>query len=116
IKKAMNAATTAASVGVKTPNRSPTTITIGIKSAHAASFSAVKMLFNVGLGTSSFSSFLDTKNHTTTKPTPIINPVTIPAKNSLVIETTPVTPNNINGMLGGIIGAIIPLDAIKALD
>ena len=47
------------------------------------------------------------------KQIPIMMPGKIPAKNNLVIETPLATPNTINGIEGGIIGAIIPAVPIK---
>ena len=52
-------------------------------------------------------------HHNSAKQSPIIIPGKIPAKKSLVIETPLATPKTINGIEGGIIGAIIPAVPIK---
>ncbi len=44
---------------------------------------------------------------------PIIMPGTIPARNSLVMETLPATPKMIMPMDGGITGAMMPPAAIR---
>ena len=45
--------------------------------------------------------------------TPIMTPGTMPAMNSLVIDTWAMTPNITKAMLGGITGAMMPPAAIS---
>ncbi len=52
-------------------------------------------------------------NHVTHSATAIIRPGKIPARNSLVIETPPTTPNRMKPMDGGMIGAMIEAEAIS---
>ena len=44
---------------------------------------------------------------------PISKPGTMPARNSLVIDTLPATPKMISPMDGGITGAMMPPEAIR---
>ena len=54
-----------------------------------------------------------TQTHASRMLIPIITPGTIPAMNSLVIDTCATTPYITKAMLGGMIGAMIPPAAIS---
>src|SRR5207342_3531866 len=89
---AYTAATTAASVGVNTPNFKPTMTMTGRTSAQVDSFSAWMRSGQVALGGGTMSSLLATRYHVTAMPSPISSPGTMPAKNSLEIDTLAATP------------------------
>ena len=52
-------------------------------------------------------------HHVATSAPASINPGKMPAKNSFVIETLAATPKTTKPMLGGMIGAMIPAEAIR---
>src|SRR3954468_13380625 len=107
------ATTTAASVGVKIPNRRPTIMMAGSISAQKPSITALATSEKDARGGGVRFSFRTTHHHETHKPAPSKSPGTIPARKSLVIETLAATPKMTKPMLGGITGAIIPPAATR---
>src|SRR6266700_4244508 len=107
------ATTTAASVGVKIPKRSPTTMMAGNISAQKPSITALATSENDALGGGVRFSVRTTHHQETHNPAPSMRPGTIPARNSLEIETPAATPKMTKPMLGGITGAIMPPAATK---
>src|SRR5258707_8641369 len=107
------AATTAASVGVNTPNFRPTSTMIGSTIAHVDSCAAFQISAPVARGGGWMFSFLATSHQVTAIDTPIRRPGTIPARNSLLIETLAATPKMTKPIDGGITGAMIPAEAMR---
>ena len=113
ISKAYTAATTAASVGVNTPNFRPTTTITGNTRAKVASLKAAatsERVLRGGTGT-----FSRRANHHQVihSEAPNIKPGTIPAMNSLEMDTLAATPKITNAMLGGMTGAMMLAEASK---
>src|SRR4051794_37213464 len=106
-KRAYTAATTAASVGVNTPNFRPTTTISGSTSAKVASFSETSTSARVALGAASIFSLRTSHHHVIHRAAPSIRPGTMPAMNSLEIDTLAATPNTTKPMLGGMMGAMM---------
>ena len=105
---AYTAATTAASVGVNTPKRRPTRMINGSTNAQADSRSAFTISANdLRGGTGSCSRRLS-HHQVTQSEAPISSPGTMPARNSLVIDTLAATPKITKPIDGGMIGAMMP--------
>ena len=111
---ATTAATTAASVGVNTPAFMPPMITTGNAKAHRPSRTAWRKRAPSNRRPSvGGASFLAHKAQVIHRATPINSPGTIPAKNSLVMDTPPATPKITKPIDGGMMGAMIPPEAIR---
>src|SRR3954463_9531363 len=104
---AYTAATTAASVGVNTPNFSPTTTITGMTSAKVASLSDCSTSARLARWDASIFSLRTSHHHVSHKAAPSMMPGAIPARNSLEIDTFAATPNTTNPMLGGMMGAMM---------
>src|SRR5690348_428460 len=98
---AYTAHTTAASVGVKMPNLSPKMMMAGSISAHTPSTSDRIISRPLFFGSGWMFSFRDTHHHATASPRPIMRPGTMPARNSLEMDSPAATPKMMNPMLGG---------------
>src|SRR5215207_5578831 len=107
------AATTADSVGVKMPNFRPKMMMNGSIKAQKLSMTARPISRPDFLGGGVMFSLRTSHHHATASPMPISTPGMRPARNSLVIETPPMTPNTTKPMLGGMMGPITPEAAIK---
>ena len=112
-KSAYTAATTAASVGVNTPIFRPTSTITGSISAQVDSLSARQRSAALALGGGVTFSRRATKCQVTAMATPMSRPGTMPARNSLPMETLPATPKMMKAMEGGITGAMTPADAMR---
>ena len=85
----------------------------GMISAQPPSSAAARTSFQLLRGRGSSLSLRITHAQASRMLIPIIRPGTMPAMNSLVIDTCATTPNMTKAMLGGITGAMIPPAAIK---
>src|SRR5215204_2433 len=107
------AATTADSVGVKMPNFRPKMMMNGSIKAQKLSTTARPTSRPDFFGGGTMFSLRTSHHQATARPMPMRTPGTSPARNSLVIETPPMTPNTTKPMLGGMMGPITPAAAIS---
>ncbi len=84
--------------------------------AHRLSIRARRRSAPLRRGGRSICSRRATSSQATQRARAIIRPGAIPARNSLVIETPPTTPNSTKPMLGGMIGPMIEAEAISPPD
>src|ERR671930_26422 len=110
------AATTADSVGVKMPNRSPRMMMNGKSSAQKPETIALATSFNDFLGGGALVSLRTCHHQAKASARPISSPGTMPARNSLEIDRLAATPKITKPMLGGITGPMIPEAAISPLE
>ena len=113
MNKEYTAATTAASVGVNTPNLSPNTMMKGSTSAQVAKRMASSTSAMVLRGGGVMCSLRANHHQVTTNERASIKPGNTPAMNSLEMDTLAATPKITNPMLGGMTGAMMPADAIR---
>src|SRR5829696_8346690 len=104
---AYTAATTAASVGVNTPNFRPTITITGSTSAKVASFRATSTSVRLARGAGSIFSLRTSHHQVTHRPAPSMRPGAMPAMNSLEMDTLAATPNTTKPMEGGMMGAMM---------
>ena len=116
MNKAYTAATTAASVGVNTPNFKPNTTINGKTKAQVASRKAWPISPKDFRGGTLTTSVRANHHQVTHKAAPSMMPGTIPAMNNLVIETLPATPKMTKPILGGMTGAMMPAEAMSPAD
>ena len=107
------AATTAASVGVNTPNFRPNTMMKGSTKAQVARRSASTTSAAVLRGGGTTTSLRTRYHQVNTSDTASQMPGKMPAMNSLEIDTLAATPKMTKAMLGGMMGAMMPAEAIR---
>src|SRR5215204_5709584 len=110
---AYTAATTAASVGVNTPNFRPTTTMKGSTSAKVASLRDFRTSARLARGAGWIFSLRTSHHQVIHSAAPSIRPGKMPAMNSLEIDTLAATPNTTKPMLGGMMGAMMLADASR---
>ena len=112
-KSEYTAATTAASVGVKTPKRRPTRMISGSISAQPAWRNASQTSPRERRGGGTMCS-LRTSHHQVVQSAPAIRmPGKMPARKSLLIDRLAATPKITKPIEGGMIGPITPAAAIR---
>jgi hypothetical protein len=94
-------------VGVNTPNFSPTTTMTGSTSAKVASRNEVMTSARVARCAGWMFSLRTSHHQVSHRPAPSIRPGTMPAMNSLEIDTLAATPKTTKPMLGGMTGAMM---------
>src|SRR5690606_27313519 len=109
-KSAYTAATAAFSVEEHTPAYEPTNTITGKYSAQVDSFSACSFSAVDARGGGLMFSRCDTQYQAVAMDSPINKPGTMPARNSLLIDTLAATPNTTNPIDGGMTGAMMPAD------
>src|SRR3990167_1667488 len=107
------AATTAASVGVNTPNFRPNTMMKGSTSAQVARRMASSTSAALLRGGGTTISLRTSHHQVATSDRASHTPGKMPAMNSLEIDTLAATPKITKPMLGGMMGAMMPADAIS---
>ena len=110
---AYTAATTAASVGVNTPNLSPPTTIAGSTRAKVASLRDFSTSTRLARGAASIFSLRTSHHQVSHSAAPSMMPGAMPARNSLEIDTLAATPNTTKPMEGGMMGAMMLAEASR---
>ncbi|MDT4875911.1 hypothetical protein FQZ97_1113150 [compost metagenome] len=113
MNSAYTAATTAASVGVNTPNFRPTTTISGRTSAKVASFREDRTSWRLARLAGAMLSLRMSTHQVTQRDAASRMPGKMPAMKSLEIDTLAATPNTTKPMLGGMMGAMMLAEASR---
>ena len=111
--RAYTAATTAASVGVNTPMRRPTRMMTGKPRAHTDSRRALSTSARLARAGGATFSRRTSHHQVMASAMPSSTPGTMPARNSLLMDTLAATPKITKPMDGGMTGAMMPAEAIS---